>query len=239
MRSSKQYSEKVEVSNDVEVPRFDQSSQQNVQQTTQFTQSEVKVPLIQPPAPELVLPPAQGLIGNAKAESSARIISTSQEGFIGDACFSEESRQDEKLKQQELAQLAARNQLMAEKKTGRYLVEAEAEAEEIRRQLEKQHQKDIEFRKSLVDQAINTQKKQIDVEEKFAKKELDREAEMALNALEQSKLKTVAEVKLDTAAGTAVSSGTIVSEKVKETTSIEKPEAEKSIGEKLIGWLMG
>jgi len=220
----------------------DQSPRQKGQQSTTFTQSEVKVPLIQPPAPEIFVAPglAQSLVGNAKAESTARIISKSQEAYVGDAFLSEEALMDEELKRQELAKLQAQSQFMAEKATEEYRLEAEAEADKIRRQLEKQHQKDVEFRKTLVDQAVDMQKKQIDVEEEFAKKELDREAELAQNALEQSKLKTVAEVKLDTAAGTAVSSGTVVSEKVKETTSFDKkPEADKSIGEKLIGWLMG
>ncbi|OQV18382.1 hypothetical protein BV898_07586 [Hypsibius exemplaris] len=81
-------------------------------------------------------------------------------------------------------------------------------------------------------------RKQIDVEAKFAQKELDREGRIAESALDQSRLQTIAEVSLERVTTKAISSGTIVSEKV--TVSLNnEPESEKFLQTKLKKWLLG
>jgi hypothetical protein len=211
-------------------------------ESTIYTHSEVKTPLITPPAPSIQVVPnlAQDLIGESHAASSAKITSTTQQPIIADAAgyLSEEALRDEKRKREELAKIAAKSTEQLERQTEKYRKEAEEKAEKIRKELEQQHVKDIEFRKGLVEQAIETQKRQIDVEEKFAKMELEREKKLAESALDQSKLSTVTEVSLDTAAGTATSSGTVVSEKV-ELKQEEEEKEPKSLGAKIKDWLLG
>nr|WBQ85715.1 CAHS 7a [Acutuncus antarcticus] len=67
--------------------------------------------------------------------------------------------------------------------------------------MEKQHFRDVEFRKELADVAIENQKKQIDLESRYAKRELDRQRQMARESLERSKFTQEIQVNLDTAAG--------------------------------------
>lgn len=210
---------------------------------TSFTHTEARAPLYTPPAPTMLVTAnlAQDLVGESQTQSSARIVSTAQDVSIPEAGYlAEEARQDEEKKRRELAELEVKNVKETERQTEQYRKEAEEKAEKIRRELEAQHAKDVEFRKNLVQQAVDTQKKQIDVEEKFAKKELDRERKIAESALDQSRLQTVAEVSLDTAAGKATSSGTVVSETVTvSSNSSEQQQQDKSIGTKLKEWLLG
>nr|WBQ85699.1 CAHS 5a [Macrobiotus sp. 2 JF-2022a] len=63
--------------------------------------------------------------------------------------------------------------------------------------MEKQHERDIAFRKELMDKAIERQKEEIALEAKYARKELERQREMAVNALDRSKKQTDVQVNID------------------------------------------
>jgi len=220
-----------------------QFAEQRVEENTAYTHTEVKAPLYTPDAPSILVVPnlAQDLVGESQTSSSATVTSTSQEAFIPEPGYlTEEARQDEVKRAKELAKIEAKAQKEQEKQAEKYRKEAEAKAEKIRKELEEQQQKDLEFRRTIVEQTIEKQKKAIDVEEKFAKKELDREQKIAENALEQSRLSTVANVSLDTSAGTSNSSGTVVSTSEKTTLSSSESTSEhKSLGGKLVDWLLG
>jgi len=250
MQSSQEYYEESRNYQEAPNPEFllppprqdDQSAEYRSEENTSYTHTEVKAPLYTPAAPSILVSPnlAQDLVGESQTTSSATITSTAQEAFIPEPGYlSEEARRDEEKKQKQLAKIEAKALKEQEKQAEKYRKEAEAKAEKIRKELEEQQQKDIEFRKKIVEQTIEKQKKEIDVEEKFAKKELDREQKIAVNSLEQSSLSTVAQVNLDTSAGTSSSTGTVISESTTETSSDKTEEHPKTIGAKLKDWLLG
>lgn len=117
------------------------------------------------------------------------------------AALQKQSAKDQEAYAREQDAIARKHEKDLEKKTDEYRKTAEAEAERIRKELEKQHARDVDFRKDLVESAIDRQKREVDLEAKYAKKDLDHEREMARNALEQSKMSTNVEVRMDTAAG--------------------------------------
>jgi len=196
------------------VQRQDHSKQEVHSES--YVHTEVKAPLINPAPPIISTGSAglgQALVGEAFSASAARISSGSNQINVQPSeKLSEEARRDQERYQREQDAILQRQQQSTESKTEAYRKDAEAQAEKIRKELEKQHQKDIDFRKDLVGDAINTQKKQVELEAMMAKRELDREAQAAKEALEQSKLQTNIEVKMDTAAGRTISGGTTVSQ---------------------------
>nr|WBQ85726.1 CAHS 8a [Paramacrobiotus areolatus] len=99
----------------------------------------------------------------------------------------EEARRDYESKQKEQELLQQQFEKELERKTELYRKAQEAEADIIRKELEKQHIRDVEFRKELVEHAIENQKRQIDIESKYAKKELGRERSKARSMLERQK----------------------------------------------------
>jgi len=186
---------------------------------TEFTHSEVKAPLIHP-APPIIATGSAGLaeeiVGQGFTASAARISGASSEVNIqASPALVEAARRDQERYQLEQGAIAQRHEKDLEQKTEAYRKTAEAEAEKIRKELEKQHARDVEFRKDMVESAIERQKREVDLEANMAKRELDREGQLAKEALERSRLSTNVEVNFDSAAGHTVSGGTTVSKSEK------------------------
>jgi regulator of protease activity HflC (stomatin/prohibitin superfamily) len=195
-------------------------------ENTSYTHTDVRVPNINPAPPIISTGSAglgQALVGEGFTASAARISSgSSQINVQPSEKLTEEARRDQERYQREQEAILQRQQQQTEGKTEAYRKEAEAQAEKIRKELEKQHQKDVDFRKELVGDAINTQKKQVELEAMMAKRELDREAQAAREALDKSKLQTNIEVNMETAAGRTVSGGTTVSQSEKISKEVRK-----------------
>jgi len=187
----------------------------DAEKTSSYVHTEVKAPLITPSPPIIFTGSAglaQEIVGEGFTASAARISGGAvNTGIIETAEMRQRARDDDEKYMKEQESIARSHEKDLEKKTEKYRQQTEAEAEKIRTELEKQHARDIEFRKEVVENAIDRQKQEIDLEAKKAKSELERERQMARDALESSKLQTNVEVKMDTAAGQTVSGGTTVS----------------------------
>jgi len=213
------------------------SASQSSEKTTNYTHTEVRAPLVNPPPPIISTGAsglAQEIVGEGFSASAARISGASATTQIHESQASrEQAAKDQERYAREQEAIARAHEKDLEKKTEDYRKTAEAEAEKIRKELEKQHARDVEFRKDLVESAIDRQKREVELEAKYAKKELEHERELALNALEQSKMATNVQVSMDTAAGTTVSGGTTVSQHTEVHQETHEGKEKKTLGEKI------
>jgi len=190
-----------------------------------YTHTEVRAPLMNLPTPFISssLGLAQQLMGEGFQASMSRISGTSEECLVGDfPQIEEESRKDIEAKQREQEQLTHQFELDLKRKTEGYRKQQEIETERIRKELEKQHLRDVEFRKDLMEQQIDNQRRQIELEAKYAKKELDRERQRARLVLDKSKFHTDIQVNMESSVGGTESQGQIVSESEKITEKHKK-----------------
>ncbi|XP_055345301.1 cytosolic-abundant heat soluble protein 107838-like [Paramacrobiotus metropolitanus] len=195
-----------------------QQERKEAQQTSYMT-SQVKVPMMHLPSPFMSTGfSAQELIGEGFQASISRISAVSEDMRQLDSPeLDEEARKDMAAKQREHDMLTQQYEKEVERKTEAYRKLQEAEADKIRKELEKQHLRDVEFRKDMVEMAIDNQKRQIDLESRYAKKEMDRERTRCRLMLEQQKFHSDISVNLEASAAHTETSGQCVSESQKFT----------------------
>jgi len=186
-----------------------------------YTHTEVKVPLNIPP--QVVMSAmtglAQGIVGEGMHVNISRITGASQQNQIYESPeLAAEAQRDYELKMKEQEKLAQDFERELEHRTIVYRKQQEAETELIRKELEKQHLRDVEFRQNLADLAVEQQKKQVDLETRWAKRELDRQRKMARESLERDKFQESIKVEIESTAGSTVSGASTVaeSEKIKQ-----------------------
>ncbi|GAU90929.1 CAHS7 [Ramazzottius varieornatus] len=190
---------------------------------------------INPPAihlsPVLVSPgtmgPADEIVGHGLVASAACVSATATPFVFETAEQAEKSLKDREDYLREQEKISLEHEKKLEKLTDSYRKSTEEEAERIRKELEKQHERDVAFRKDVLNSTIDRQQKEVDLQVKYAKKQLEHEREMAIHALEEAKAQAEVHVQMDTAAGTTFSD---VNSSASETPQIKE---KKSLGSKL------
>jgi len=184
--------------------------------STSCTYTDCRVPLSHV-TPPLLISSAEGLaqeiVGDGFSASASRVSGNATQEVIRESEESARQAQiDLERRNREMNALAQQSDKEVERKTEAYRKKAEVEADKIRRELEKQHQRDVEFRKDLLETTIDRQKREVELEAKYAKTELEHERRLALEALERSKMSTNIEVNFDSAAGRTVTDSHVVTD---------------------------
>nr|P0CU52.1 RecName: Full=Cytosolic-abundant heat soluble protein 106094; Short=CAHS 106094; AltName: Full=Tardigrade-specific intrinsically disordered protein CAHS 106094; Short=TDP CAHS 106094 [Paramacrobiotus richtersi] len=188
-------------------------------QQTSYMQSQVKVPHYNFPTPYFTTSfSAQELLGEGFQASISRISAVTEDMQSMEIPeFVEEARRDYAAKTRENEMLGQQYEKELERKSEAYRKHQEVEADKIRKELEKQHMRDIEFRKEIAELAIENQKRMIDLECRYAKKDMDRERTKVRMMLEQQKFHSDIQVNLDSSAAGTESGGHVVSQSEKFT----------------------
>nr|WBQ85706.1 CAHS 6c [Paramacrobiotus areolatus] len=174
-------------------------------------------PMLAPPIPSVT----HDLLAQGSGGTHAEIHASTNVDLLANTRL-EQSPEEYNRYRARVEALAQEHETDTAQKAAQYRGQVEADAELIRRTLERQHIRDIEFRKDLVESAVDRQQHEIQLEAEYAMRALEKEREAARNALEQAKMETHIDVKVDSAIGTTISKGhvsTASDQHVHETTT--------------------
>lgn len=205
----------------VPVHRMDTSRMAHERSGYTYTQDkEINIagPMLAPPIPsgthDLLVQGSGGAHAEIHSSTNVDLLSMEEVDKLGPEEYARYRAKVEDLARQHEADVAG--------KAAQYRNLVEADAELIRRTLERQHIRDIEFRKDMVESSVDRQQHEIQLEAEYAMRALENEREAARRALEQAKMQTNIDVRVDSAIGTTVSKGNV-------TTTSEHSSAEKVV----------
>nr|WBQ85705.1 CAHS 6d [Paramacrobiotus richtersi] len=156
------------------------------------------------------------LLVQGSGGTSAEIHASTNVDLLANAQLAGQSPEEYARYRAGVEQLARQHEVETAQKADAYRHQVEADAELIRRTLERQHVRDIEFRKDMVSTAVDRQQQEIKMEAEYALKTLEQERLAAERALDQAKMETHIDVKVDSAIGTTVSKGDVLTAAGKE-----------------------
>nr|WBQ85707.1 CAHS 6b [Macrobiotus polonicus]WBQ85709.1 CAHS 6a [Macrobiotus polonicus] len=164
------------------------------------------------PGPMLAPPIQSGtseLLAQGSGGTSAEIHASTNVDLLTNVNMDTMAPEEYERYRQRVEDLAAQHASESAEKAAQYRNQVEQDAELIRRTLERQHIRDIEFRKDMVESAVDRQQHEIQLEAEYAMRALEKEREAARNALDQAKMQTNIDVRVDTAVGTTISRGNV------------------------------
>lgn len=158
---------------------------------------------------------------NLSGGTSATIHATTDLHLASEAQINDMGPEEYARYRAKVESLARQHEEETSRKAAAYRNEVEADAELIRQTLERQHMRDIEFRKDMVETAVDRQQQEIRLEAEYAMRALEQERVNARQALDRAQASTNIDVNIDSAIGTTHSQGRVT------TTSETRTEASR------------
>ncbi|XP_055337186.1 cytosolic-abundant heat soluble protein 89226-like [Paramacrobiotus metropolitanus] len=192
----------------VPVQRMETAQMEHVRSGVTYTNDKeiiIPGPMVAPPIPSVT----HDLLAQGSGGTSAEIHASTNIDLLANTQLQGQSPEEYERYRARIEDLAREHEMDTAQKAAMYRSQVEADAELIRRTLERQHIRDIEFRKDMVESAVDRQQHEIQLEAEYAMRALEKEREAARQALEQAKMETHIDVKVDSAIGTTISKGEV------------------------------
>uniref|UniRef100_P0CU47 Cytosolic-abundant heat soluble protein 89226 n=1 Tax=Hypsibius exemplaris TaxID=2072580 RepID=CAHS5_HYPEX len=160
---------------------------------------------------------------NMSGGTSATIHATTDLHLASEAQINDMGPEEYERYRAKVEALARIHEDETSRKAAAYRNAVEADAELIRQTLERQHMRDIEFRKDLVESSVDRQQQEIRLEAEYAMRALEQERVNARAALDQAMASTNIDVNIDSAIGTTHSQGRVTTTSESRTSQARGP----------------
>lgn len=160
---------------------------------------------------------------NMSGGTSATIHATTDLHLASEAQINDMGPEEYERYRAKVEALARIHEDETSRKAAAYRNAVEADAELIRQTLERQHMRDIEFRKDLVESSVDRQQQEIRLEAEYAMRALEQERVNARAALDQAMASTNIDVNIDSAIGTTHSQGRVTTTSESRTNQARGP----------------